>query len=109
MVNQVRNPRHGKMVFENIVKTANENINSSETEFVLKPNYMDSLPYEAEIINKAELKERPLFIEFSHSGFSRSIESLAKVLLDPSARPEEETEPVGKLWRISKILGLNFF
>jgi hypothetical protein len=70
---------------------------------------MGSLPYEAEVINKAELKKRPLFTEFSHSGFSRSIESLAKVLLDPSAGPGEETEPAGKLWCISKILGLNFF
>lgn len=109
VVNQVRNLQQGKMVFENIVKTADENINSNETEFVLKPNYMGSLPYEAEVINKAELKKRPLFTEFSHTGFSHSIESLAKVLLDPSARPEEETYPAGKLWRISKILGLNFF
>src|SRR4030042_2602181 len=98
VVNQIRNPRQGKLVFENIVKTADENINANETEFVLRPNYMGSLPYEAEVINKAELKKRPLFTEFSHSGFSRSIESLAKVLLDPSARPEEETEPAGKLW-----------
>jgi len=108
-VNQTRNPRQGRMVFENIVKTADENINANETEFVLKPNYIGSLPYESEVINRAELKKRPLFTEFSHSGFSRSIESLAKVLLDPSTGPEEETESAGKLWRISKILGLNFF
>ncbi len=83
VINQVNDLRQGFELFETIRKTADENINSVEGRFRIKPEYLGAVPYDKEGLRAAEKKRKPLLLTSPRIKASQSIQHMSTRFVNP--------------------------
>jgi flagellar biosynthesis protein FlhG len=104
VINQVSNLRQGFKLFETLAKTANENINSRESKFRIKPDYLGAIPYEKAALRAAEVKKRPLLVTAPRIKASQSIQHISTRFFYPEATYDPKVVFKHPLSRFAAIL-----
>jgi len=82
VINQVTELAQGKKLFDAIYNTADENVNTNESRFSIKPEYLGAVPYDKESIRMTEQKKRPLLVNAPYIKASQCIHHMAKKFYD---------------------------
>jgi flagellar biosynthesis protein FlhG len=104
VINQVSNLRQGFKLFETLAKTANEKINSRESKFRIKPDYLGAIPYERVALRAAEVKKRPLLVVAPRIKASQSIQHISSRFFYPEATYDPKVKFKHPLSRFAAIL-----
>jgi flagellar biosynthesis protein FlhG len=104
VINQVSNLRQGFKLFETLAKTANEKINSRESKFRIKPDYLGAIPYERVALRAAEVKKRPLLVVAPRIKASQSIQHISSRFCYPEATYDPKVKFKHPLSRFAAIL-----
>jgi len=104
VINQVSNLRQGFKLFKTFKKAANEKINSRESKFRIKPEYLGAIPYEKGALRAAELKKRPLLVAAPHIKASQSIQHISTRFFYPEATYNPKVKFKHPLSRFAAIL-----
>ncbi len=83
IMNQVGSIEQGFKLFENLVKTTNENINSCEDRFRIELQYLGGIEYDKESLRAAESKKRPLLLQLPYIKASQCIDHMATQMFHP--------------------------
>ena len=85
LINQVSNLRQGFTLYNTFKKATNENINSRESNFRIKPEYLGAIPYESYSLHRAEEKKRLLLLVAPHRKAAQSIQHISTRFFYPTA------------------------
>ena len=83
VINQVNDLGQGAKLYDTIEKTADENVNSNEDRFRIKPEYLGCIPYDKENLRMTEERKKPLMLDFPYIKASQCIEHMSKKFCSP--------------------------
>ena len=83
VINQVSHMEQGFKLFENLVKTTNENINPNEDRFRVELQYWGSIQYDKESMRDSERKKRPILVNAPYIKASQCIEHMTAMIFGP--------------------------
>lgn len=106
IMNQLSDLGQGQQLYERIVKTAEERINSHESDFALKPRYLGGLLYDKEAFRRAEQAHAPLITLAPHSRPAQAFTHLGRNLLRAPAERDANQHFEGGLKRFAAVFGL---
>ena len=104
VINQVSNFRQGFKLFDTLTKAANEKINSRESKFRIKPEYIGAIPYERVALREAEAKKRPLLLSAPRIKAAQSIQHMSTRFFYPKATYNPKVKFKHPLARFAAIL-----
>jgi flagellar biosynthesis protein FlhG len=104
VINQASNLRQGFKLFDTLIKTANEKINSREGKFRIKPEYLGAIPYERVAVRAAEVKKKPLLLAAPRVKAAQSIQHMSTRFFYPEATYDPKVKFKQPLARFAAIL-----
>ena len=104
VINQVSNFRQGFKLFDTLTKAANEKINSRESKFRIKPEYLGAIPYERVALREAEAKKRPFLLSAPRIKAAQSIQHMSTRFFYPKATYNPKVKFKHPLARFAAIL-----
>lgn len=104
VINQVSNFRQGFKLFDTFTKAANEKINSRESKFRIKPEYLGAIPYERVALREAEAKKRPFLLSAPRIKAAQSIQHMSTRFFYPKATYNPKVKFKHPLARFAAIL-----
>ena len=104
VINQVNNLHQGFKLFNTLEKAANEKINSRESKFRIKPEYLGAITYERNALRAAEAKKRPLLLAAPRTKAARSIQHMSTRFFYPEATYNPKVRFKQPLARFAAIL-----
>jgi flagellar biosynthesis protein FlhG len=107
VMNQVTNLNQGIFIFNRICQTADERINTMETLFSVKPEYLGGVLYDKETIRAAEAQRKPFTIVNPKCKTSQCLEYLSRVVIDPPELRSYNQELKSGLGRFAMIFGMS--
>jgi flagellar biosynthesis protein FlhG len=107
VMNQVTNLNQGIFIFNRICQTADERINTMETLFSVKPEYLGGVLYDKETIRAAEAQRKPFTIVNPKCKTSQCLEYLSRVVIDPPELRSYNQELKSGLGRFGMIFGMS--
>ncbi len=107
VMNQVTNLNQGIFIFNRICQTADERINTMETLFSVKPEYLGGVLYDKETVRAAEAQRKPFTIVNPKCKTSQCLEYLSRVVIDPPELRSYNQELKSGLGRFAMIFGMS--
>lgn len=107
VMNQVTNLNQGIFIFNRICQTADERINTMETLFSVKPEYLGGVLYDKETIRAAEAQRKPFTMVNPKCKTSQCLEYLSRVVIDPPELRSYNQELKSGLGRFAMIFGMS--
>ncbi len=104
LINQVNHLRQGFKLFDNLIKAADQKINSVEDTFRIKPEYLGAIPYEKVALRAAEMKKRPLLLTAPRVKAAQSIQHMSTRFFYPEAAYNPKVKFKQPLARFAAIL-----
>jgi flagellar biosynthesis protein FlhG len=104
LINQVNHLRQGFKLFDNLIKAADQKINSVEDTFRIKPEYLGAIPYEKVALRAAEIKKRPLLLTAPRVKAAQSIQHVSTRFFYPEAAYNPKVRFKQPLARFAAIL-----
>jgi flagellar biosynthesis protein FlhG len=106
VMNQISDLNQGIFIFNRICQTADERINSVETFFSVKPQYLGGVVYDKEVVRGAESQRRPITLASPKSRPSQCLEYLGRTIMEPPELRMYSQEVKGGLGRFAMIFGM---
>jgi flagellar biosynthesis protein FlhG len=107
VVNQINDTRQGTGIFNNIKKTADENINSREARFNIRIEYMGAIPYDKENMRLTEGKRKPVLMTSPHIKVSQSIQHMSGRFCNMKDEYDPNVKFMNPFKRFTAILSQN--
>lgn len=107
VMNQISNLNQGIFIFNRICQTADERINTIETFFSVKPQYLGGVMYDKDAIRSAESQRKPFTLVNPKSRPSQCLEYLGRVVLEPPELRAYSQELKSGLGRFAMIFGMS--
>jgi flagellar biosynthesis protein FlhG len=107
VMNQISNLNQGIFIFNRICQTADERINSIETFFSVKPQYLGGVLYDKEAIRAAESQRKPFTLVNPKSKPSQCLDYLGRIVMEPPELRSYNQELRGGLGRFAMIFGMS--
>lgn len=83
VINQVNYLEQGVKIYDGIKKIIDENVNTREARFRMKPEYLGSIPYDRSTLRTAEEKRRPFLFHCPYVKASQCVEHMSKRFYKP--------------------------